>query len=138
MSFRPCRLWRSRLGEVGQFGDVVDVHLAGLLAQLTRRPEPEDQLFVSDGDRGGTVGQDRLALPSQWYATEPGGQRFPAGAFDADLEAPARPVRGHDGGLVAAAIFDTVEPCLQARVFSSEVVMTQHNRFSRQTSPASR
>ena len=37
-----------------------------------------------------------------------------------------------------AAILDTVESCLQAKVFSSEVAMTHSTRLSRWTSPASR
>ena len=73
-SFHPFRRWRPRLGEVGQFGDVVDLHLAGLLTQLTPSVnEPEDQLFVSDGGRstGAGLRSIRTALRCRRSGTPP-------------------------------------------------------------------
>jgi hypothetical protein len=60
----PCGLRLSRSFEIGEFADMVDVHRAGLLAQLApSRLKPGDQLFSADGDRAwGAVGQDRVFL----------------------------------------------------------------------------
>ena len=64
---RPCRLWPSWGGEMSQLGDVVHLHLAGVLTHLAPSPEePGDQLLVVDGGWDGlAVGEDRVALPSQ-------------------------------------------------------------------------
>ena len=101
--FGPWRLWLPGFAEVGELGDVVGFHLAGALAHLASSClEPLDELCAADDARRWlTVGEDRVALPFQGDATERGGQRFPAGAFDGCLQARAAPVRGVDGGLVA-------------------------------------
>jgi hypothetical protein len=99
----PWRLWLPGFAEVGELADVVDFHLASALAHLTSSGlEPLDELRAADDARGWlTVCEDRVALPFEGDATESGGQRFPAGAFDGCLQARAWPVRGGDGGLVA-------------------------------------
>ena len=99
---RPWRLWLPRSAEVGELADVVDFDLAGVLAQLTSSClEPLDQLGAADDARGWlAVGEDRFPLLFQGEATEGGGQRFLAGAFDNHLQAGAWPVRCVDGGLV--------------------------------------
>ena len=69
---------------------------------------------------------------SQWDATEPCDQWFPA---ESRSTLASKHVRGPCGvsilALYLAAIFDTVEWCLPARVLSIEVSMTQCSRFSR-------
>jgi hypothetical protein len=60
---RPWRLWLPRFAEVGELADVVDFHLAGVLAHLaSSRLEPLDQLGAADDDARGwlAVGEDRL------------------------------------------------------------------------------
>ena len=54
-------------GELRQLGDVVHLHLAGVLTHLAlSSEEPGDQLLVVDGGRDElAVGEDRVALPSQ-------------------------------------------------------------------------
>ena len=99
----PWRLWLPGFVEVGELADVVDFHLAEVLAHLaSSRVESFDQLLTADDARGWfAVEKDRVALPFEGNATESGGQRFPAGALDGGLQARAWPVRGGDGGLVA-------------------------------------
>ena len=65
--FRPCWLWPSCGGEMGQLGDVVYLHFAGVLTHLAPSSEESgDQLLVVDGGWDGlAVGEDRGALPSQ-------------------------------------------------------------------------
>src|SRR6266516_5893768 len=90
---RPRRLWLPRFAEVGELANVVDFHLAGVLAHLASScPEPLDQLGAADDDARGwfAVGEDRYALPFEGDAAESGGQRFLAGAFDDRLQAFAR------------------------------------------------
>jgi hypothetical protein len=127
----PFRLWPSRSVKVCESADVVHRDAVRVRADLAPiRQEPGDQLFVADDSRDqGPVGDDRVLLPSQWNAAEPCDQWLPATAFDPGFEALARPVWGVDGGRVLAGhIFDTDERCLLARVFSSEVSMTQSSR----------
>ncbi len=99
----PGGLRPPRVFEIGEFADVVDIHRAGLLAQLTpSRLKPGDQLFAADGDRArGAIGQDRVLRAPQGDTTEPCDQWLTTFAFDACLKAPAWPVRCCDGGLVA-------------------------------------
>ena len=53
MRLRPWRLWLPRFAEVGELADVVDFHLAGVLAQLASSClEPLDQLGAADDARG--------------------------------------------------------------------------------------
>ena len=88
--------------EVGELCDVVDFHLVNASACLAPSgQEPGDQLLAFGVDRGQpTVGDDRLLVLSQRDPAEPSDQWFPAGAFDAGLEARARPVRCVDSGRV--------------------------------------
>ena len=73
----------SRFGEVGEFADLVYFHVRALLAPFApSRVEPGDQLAAGDGRDGCAVGEDRLVLPFQRDATEPGDQWFPACPFD--------------------------------------------------------
>ena len=70
---RPLGLERSGYAEVGELADVVDLHLAGLLADLAGiREEPGDELLVRivNPDRL-AVGDRRRFLPPEWYAAEP-------------------------------------------------------------------
>src|SRR6476659_3450306 len=99
----PWRLWLPGFVEVGELADVVDFYLAGVMAHLASSClEPFDPPPTTDDARGALAAdQDRVALPFEGNATECGGQRFPAGAFDGCLQARAWPVRGVDGGLVA-------------------------------------
>jgi len=64
--FRPRWLRLPRLAEVGEFADLVHVHLARVPADLAPvRQEPGDQLLVADDARDkGAVGDDRVLLPS--------------------------------------------------------------------------
>jgi hypothetical protein len=50
--------------QVGELADLVDVHRAGLLAQLAPFGlKPREQLFASDGDRNwDPVDEDRVLL----------------------------------------------------------------------------
>ncbi|OEJ62516.1 hypothetical protein BGM19_35520 [Streptomyces agglomeratus] len=68
---------------------MVDFHLVEASACLaSSRKKPGDQLLAFDVDRGQlTVGDDRLLVLSQRDPAEPSDQWFPAGAFDAGLEA---------------------------------------------------
>ncbi len=86
--FGPWRLWLPGFAEMGELGDVVGFHLAGALAHLKSSSlEPLDELCAADDARGWlTVGENRVSLPFQRDATESGGQRFPAGAFDGCLQ----------------------------------------------------
>ena len=83
---RPWRLSLPGLCEVGELADVMDFHIAGVLAHLASSAlEPLDELGTAD-DRGWlAIDDDRVALPSKGDATEEGGQWFPAGALDARL-----------------------------------------------------
>ena len=85
---------RSGLAEVGELSDVVDLHLAGLLADLADvREESCDEFLVRVVDPGRlTVGDRRRFLPVEWCFTEPCDQWLPALAFEACLEAGAQPV----------------------------------------------
>ena len=76
---RPRGLRLSRLAEVGELADLVDVHLARVPADLAPvRQEPGDQLFTADNARDQeTVGDDRVLLPSQRDAAEPCDQWLP-------------------------------------------------------------
>ena len=61
---RPWRLWLPRFAEVGEFADVVDFHLAGVLAHLASScPEPLDQLGAAD-DESRTFRDGFRRLPS--------------------------------------------------------------------------
>lgn len=73
------------MAEVGELADVVDFHLAGLLADLADiREEPCDEFLVRivDPDRL-TVGDRRRFLPVERCLTEPCDQWLPAVALDA-------------------------------------------------------
>ena len=70
---------RPGMARSGHRADVVDLHLARLLAELAPvRKEPADQLLVWVDRPGQTVGQDRHLLPPQRYPAEPCDQCSPA------------------------------------------------------------
>ena len=127
--------------KVGELADVMNDHLAGLLAELAPAPqEPGDQLGARVGDpfREAVV-DDRRLLPLSGIP--------PNRATSGFLCAPrptltSKHLRSPYGvstlALCLAAIFDTVERCLLANVFSIEVSMTQRSRCSVRTFPASR
>src|SRR5439155_1332690 len=102
---RPYGWWLSGFVEVGEFTVVVYLHLVRAVADLAPVGEqPCDQLLAPRWGRVcAAVGEDRVALPFEWYAAESCHEWFPALAtVDAVLEAGARPVWGVDGGLVSA------------------------------------
>ena len=79
--------------------DVVDLHLARLLAELAPvHKEPADQLLVWIDRPGQTVGQDRHFLPPQRYPSEPCDQFPPVVTRHAGLKAGAWPMRCRDFG----------------------------------------
>ncbi|WP_438479435.1 hypothetical protein, partial [Streptomyces asiaticus] len=73
--------------EIGEFGDVVNLHLVDASACLaSSRQEPGDQFLAFDGDRGQpTVSDDRLLVLSQRDPADPSDQWFPVEAFYARL-----------------------------------------------------
>nr|WP_171076188.1 hypothetical protein [Streptomyces sp. YIM 121038] len=83
----------SRSSELGELGDVVDLHRVDPPAGLAPSgEEPGDQLLAFGVDRGQpTVVDDRLLVPSQRDPAEPSDQWLPAGVFDAGLEALSTP-----------------------------------------------
>ena len=127
---RPRGLRPSRPVQVRESSDVVHRDAVRVLAELTPvRQEPGDQLLVADDARDqDPVGDDRVLLPSQRNTAEPCDQWLPAVAFDPGFQALSGPVRVPAAALNVRAIFDTDERCLLARVFSSEVSMTQCSR----------
>ena len=84
------------------------------------------------------VDDDRGFLP---FERDPA-KRATSGFLLSRARLASKQVRGPYGvavlALYLAAIFDTDERCLEARVLSIEVSMTQRSRCSRWTSPASR
>jgi hypothetical protein len=108
----PRGLWPSRPGEVGEFADLVDFHPGTLVAPLAPPgAEPDDQLPAAGGRGGLAVGEDRLSLPFERDAAEPGDQWF----LPARSTLASKQVRSPCGVTVLAlylrAIFVTVEPC---------------------------
>src|SRR5712691_2689761 len=101
--FGPRGLRTSRPGEVSELADLVNFHGRVLLAPLApARAEPGDQL-LADGCRDcRAVIKDRLLLPFQRDAAEPGDQWFPAWPLGDGLEAVPLAVRGVRLGLVLA------------------------------------
>ena len=138
----PRRLWSPRLGEVGELADLVCLYLGPMFADLAPvGPEPFDQLVASAaaGDRGWlAIGEDRVFC--RFNGIPP--NRVTSGFLPCRSTVASMQVRGPCGVLMTAlcvrAIFVTVERCLAANVLSIEVCMTQCNRWSLQTSPASR
>ena len=61
--FGPCRLWLSGPVEVGEFTDVVCLHLVRAVADLAPvGKQPIDELFAARWGRTGlAVGEDRAA-----------------------------------------------------------------------------
>jgi hypothetical protein len=104
------------------------------------RLEPRDPLAAAGGIPDWlAVDQDRVLLPPERDTTERRDQRSATlAALDANLHALTRRVRCSIVAACFRAILETDEPCLPARVLSSEVSITQCSRFSRQTPPASR
>ena len=128
---RPRWLRPSRPVEVGEPAHVMHRDAVGTLADLAPvRQKPGDQLLVAD-DAGhqDTIGDDGVLLPSQWNTTEP---CVTSGFLPLRSIVASKHLRGPCGVVMVAAclraIFDTVERCLLARVFSSEVSMTQCSR----------
>ena len=102
-SFRhePGPGWLAVAGicEVSEPGDVVHLHLAGVLAQFAPVSlEPGDDLLARIGvPAGSAVGDDRGFLPFEGNAAESCDQGFPVALADADgLEALS--CRGQDRG----------------------------------------
>src|SRR4051794_521360 len=99
----PRGLWASRSGEVGEFADLMNLHVLVSLTPFTpARLEPGDQFLAGGGRDCRAVVEDRFLLSFQRDATEPGDQWFPACPFDDGLEARALPVGGVDFGLILA------------------------------------
>ncbi|WP_157121814.1 hypothetical protein [Nocardia miyunensis] len=80
----------------------MDLHLTVAFADLASPSEqPRDYLATAHcGLDGLTIAQHRQLLPSQWNTSEPRDQRFPAVAFDGDLQALSRAATGGHGRLV--------------------------------------
>src|SRR5215471_5735744 len=80
--------------EDGQRADVVNRDVVRSLAELASSPEqPGDQLPVGvDGPGVLAVGEDRVLLPLERNAAEPGDQRLLAPALDAGLKSRAQPI----------------------------------------------
>jgi hypothetical protein len=109
--------------------DVVHLHPVRALAELTPiGKEPGDQLLVRVGPDRLAVGQDRHLLPFQWDPREPGDQW----GLPSRSKRASKQVRKPCGVTILAlnfrAIFDTVERCLAARVWSIEVSITHRSR----------
>jgi hypothetical protein len=105
----PRGLWPPLVVEVGELADLVHVHGGPFVAELApARPEPMDQLlpFAAGGGGQRPVVDDRSLLLPQGNAAKACDQWLPALSFDAGFEAPARPVRRVDGGLVLAGLWD--------------------------------
>src|SRR5437867_4692302 len=102
-ALRPRGLRASRPGEIGELADLVGFHGRVLLAPLApARAEPGDQLLAGGSRDRRAVIEDRLLLPFQRDAAEPGDQRLPARPLGDGLEAVPLPVRGVRRGLVLA------------------------------------
>jgi len=70
---RPRGLWLSRLREVGELADLVDLSPARMFAYLAPPcEEPVDQLPARVGGQNwDAVVEDRGLVPLEWDATEP-------------------------------------------------------------------
>lgn len=137
----PCWLAGAGVCEVGEFGDVVHLHGAAVVAELASVPqEPGDELFAGQGiPAGEAVVDDRCFAPCEGNASEPCDQWFPVVSR---RRTASKQVRSPCGvsilALYRAAIVVTDELCLAASVLSSEVSMTHRSRSSRWTSLACR
>src|SRR5512133_1580743 len=137
---RPRGLTWPGWSQIGELADLVHQHLARFAAQLTPPgQEPVDQLLTGVGGRlGDTVEQDRALVarggipPNR--ATRSG---LPLRWILASKQVRS-PYRVSILALCLAAIFDTVDWCLAARVVSIEVSACQRRSRRRQTSVASR